>query len=323
MPLPRSLIHRWAVASLVLACVQAAAFDLQGHRGARGLAPENTLAAFDKALDIGVSTLELDVVLTRDGVPVISHDPALNPNLTRDANGQWLKAPTPVIQSLSLAELQRYDVGRLQPGTRYAGTYPEQQPADGQRIPTLAQLFERIHSRGDRAVRFNVELKLSPDEPSLTPSAEPFVKAVLAVIQEHGLARRVTLQSFDWRILAEARRQAPDISRSALTARLRSIDNLSDGRWTAGLTLSEHGGSVPRLVHASGAQVWSPYFGELTPALLREARSLGLKVVPWTVNDPAQIDTLLGWGVDGIISDFPDRVRKIMAARGMALPPGR
>jgi glycerophosphoryl diester phosphodiesterase len=312
-----------AAALLALATFGTAAFDLQGHRGTRGLAPENTLAGFERALDIGVTTLELDIHLTSDGVPVITHDPQLNPALTRAGGGQWVAEPAPLIMSMTLAQLQAYDVGRLKPDTRYAQTYPEQQPADGQRIPTLAQLFERIKARGDERVRFNIELKLTPQQPAVTPPPAAIVQATLDVIRLHRMEQRVSLQSFDWRILQEVKRQAPTIPLAALTIRQRSLDNLSDGRWTAGLTLAQHGGSVPKMVKAVGAQIWSPYFGELTPDLLREARSLGLKVIPWTVNDPSAIDNMLAWGVDGLITDYPDRARKAMAARGLALPPGR
>jgi glycerophosphoryl diester phosphodiesterase len=126
--------------ALLLGCA-APPFDLQGHRGARGLAPENTLAAFEAALAVGVVTLELDTVLTRDDVVVISHDATLNPDLTRDAGGRFIDGPGPAIRSLRLDELRSYDVGRLRPGSRYAQNFPEQVGVDGQRIPTLAELF--------------------------------------------------------------------------------------------------------------------------------------------------------------------------------------
>ena len=118
------------------------AFDLQGHRGARGLAPENTLAGFARALEIGVTTLETDLAVTKDGVIVLSHDPVLNPDIVRGPDGQWLAAPGPAINSLTLAELKRYDVGRIKPGTKYAQQFAGQTPVDGQRIPTLAELFD-------------------------------------------------------------------------------------------------------------------------------------------------------------------------------------
>jgi glycerophosphoryl diester phosphodiesterase len=305
------------------ACTAAAAFDLQGHRGARGLAPENTLAGFERTLDIGVTTLELDIHVTSDGVPVITHDPQLNPALTRNASGQWIAEAAPLVMAMTLAQIQTYDVGRLRPDTRYAQTYPEQKAVDGQRIPSLAQLFERVKARGDDKVRFNVELKLTPQEPAITPPPAQIVQATLEVIRAHGMLQRVNLQSFDWRILREAQRQAPEIPLAALTIRQSNFDNVSDGRWTAGITLAEHGGSVPRMVKAVGAQIWSPFWRELTPDLLREAKALGLKVIPWTVNDPPAIEQMLGWGVDGLITDYPDRARRAMAARGMPLPAGR
>jgi glycerophosphoryl diester phosphodiesterase len=298
----------------------AAAFDLQAHRGARGLAPENTLAAFDTALTLGVDTLELDTVLTRDGIVVVSHDATLNPNLTRDAAGRWIDAPGAAIRTLTLAELQRHDVGRLKPGTRYADGQPDQRPADGERIPTLAQVFERVKQRGDRRVRFNIETKLTPLAPELTPAPEEFARAVLAVIDAHGMRGRVSLQSFDWRTLRAAQRLAPEVPTVALSAQQSWLNNVAAPRWTDGLTLAE-AGSVPKLVKAAGAAVWSPYFGDLTAESLAQARELGLKVIVWTVNDPAAIERMLALGVDGIISDRPDRVRSAMAARGMALPP--
>jgi glycerophosphoryl diester phosphodiesterase len=297
----------------------ASAFDLQGHRGARGLAPENTLAAFDAALSLGVDTLELDTVLTRDAVVVVSHDAALNPNLTRDAQGRFVEAPGAPIRSLTLAELQRFDVGRLKPGTRYADNQPEQRSVDGERVPTLAQVFERVAQRRATRVRFNIETKLSPLVPELTPDPEAFVRALLEVIDRHGVRARVSLQSFDWRSLQVAQRIAPDIPTAYLSSQQSWGNNVADPRWTAGLSLAD-AGSVPKLVKAAGGTVWSPYFGDLTPELLSEARTLGLKVVVWTVNDPAGIERMLALGVDGIISDRPDRVRAAMAARGMALP---
>jgi len=117
------------------------AFDLQGHRGARGLLPENTLPSFARALSIGVTTLETDIAITSDGVLVISHDPALNPDITRGPDGSFLSGRGPLIVQTRWAELQRYDVGRINPASRYAQTFSAQQPVDGTRLPTLAELF--------------------------------------------------------------------------------------------------------------------------------------------------------------------------------------
>ena len=143
--------------------------DLQGHRGARGLWPENTLEGFARTLDLGVSTLELDVVPTRDGVLVVHHDRTLNPDITRDAAGRYLEPPGPAIFSLSLAEVQALDVGRIRAGTRYARSFASQQPIDGARIPRLRDLFRLVRERGDTRVRFAIETKLSPLNPAESP----------------------------------------------------------------------------------------------------------------------------------------------------------
>ena len=297
------------------------AFDLQGHRGARGLAPENTLAAFERALAEGVSTLELDIGITRDGVAVIAHDPKLNPNIVRDGSGQWLAETGPAIVDLDLAQLQRYDVGRLKPDTRYAQTYPQQQARDGERIPTLAALFERVKDLRARHVRFNIETKLTPEDAKTTVDPATFARTLLAVIDAHGMAPRVSIQSFDWRTLREVQRAAPAIPTVCLTVRQNWMDNVSSGRWTLGITPGEHGNLVPRMAKAAGCRAWSPYFGDLDAAGLAEARRLGLKTIPWTVNAAADIDRMLELNPDGIISDYPDRVREAMARRSMALPP--
>ena len=294
-------------------------FDLQGHRGARGLAPENTLAAFEAALALGVTTLELDTVMTRDNVVVISHDATLNPNFTRSADGAFIETPGPAIRGLTLAELKAFDVGRLRAGTRYAQGQPDQRAVDGERIPTLAELFELVQRRGADSVFFNIETKSSPLRPELTPEPERFVRAILAEAQRHRMTNRITLQSFDWRTLAAAQRAAPEVITVYLSSQQSWGNNVADARWTGGPTLAESG-SVPRMVKAAGGTIWSPYFGDLDEAKLREARQLGLQVVVWTVNEPADITRMLELGVDGIISDRPDRVRSSMAARGMALP---
>ncbi len=146
------------LASFLGAC--ATSFDLQGHRGTRGLAPENTLPAFAKALAIGVTTLELDTAITRDGVVVISHDPRVNADIARGADGRWLEARGPAIHDLAYAELLAYDVGRLKPGSAYAKSFPEQVAVDGTRIPRLADLFAMVEKSGNRTVRFDIETKV-------------------------------------------------------------------------------------------------------------------------------------------------------------------
>ena len=253
---------------------------MQGHRGARGHLPENTLAGFEHALALGVSTLELDVGVTRDGVVVIHHDRALNPDITRGPDGQWIAAPPPLIGELSFAELQRYDVGRIRPGSAYARRFPDQRAVDGARIPRLADILTW-------PARFNIETKISPEAPRESLPPEPFARAVIAEVRKAGAAARTTIQSFDWRTLKVVEREAPEMATAYLTGS-RNAD--------------------PAQVHAAGGRIWSPDFTTLTPQKVAEAHRLGLKLIPWTVNEPADIARVLGMRVDGIISDYPDRV---------------
>ncbi len=296
-------------------------FDLQAHRGGRGLAPENTLDAFSNAIALGVDTLELDIGLSADGVVVISHDMRLNPDHTRDATGAWLAAAGPSLRTLTLQQLQSYDVGRIKPDSAYARQFARQRPHDGERLPTLAQLFERVRAQpGAARVRFNIETKIDPTRPGDSAPPETMVRALLAEIDRAGMAQRVTIQSFDWRTLALVAQLAPPLPRAYLT----SARTLADGRWTAGLQPAAFD-SVPQLVKAAGGTgtlIWSPAFAELTPALLREAHALGLQVLPWTVNQPADMTRLIGWGVDGLITDYPDLLREAMRAGGLPLPAG-
>jgi glycerophosphoryl diester phosphodiesterase len=275
-----------AVLTALMLSQTTGAFDLQGHRGARGHAPENTLPGFERALAIGVDTLELDVGVTRDGVVVIHHDRRLNPDLARGPDGKWVSAPAPTIHSLTFEQLQTYDVGRIRPGSEYAQRFPQQKPIDGTRIPRLAELFALAPPR----VRFNIETKLVPEAPDETLAPEPFARAVIAEVRKAGLAGRTTIQSFDFRTLAVVQREAPEIA-------------------TAYLTSGKKGEAIPRMVHEAKGAIWSPNFQDLDTRALAVSRELRIKVIPWTVNEPADIARVLEMKVDGIISDYPDRVR--------------
>ena len=330
------MIRTMAVAALALSLGcggSVVAFELQGHRGARGLAPENTLPAFEKALAVGVTTLELDTGITRDGVVVVAHDPSLNPDIVRGPDGKWLEKRGPAIHELTFDELQRYDVGRLKPESNYARRYPEQAAVDGTRIPRLADVFALVKKSGNESVRFNIETKVSPLAPAETAAPEVFARAVVDEIRKAGMAPRASIQSFDWRTLQVVQKVAPEVETVYLSARQKFLDTICTGvgagspatpaadcqpsPWTAGFQLREHG-SVPKMVKAAGGKVWSPEYRDIDAAKLKEARDLGLRVVVWTVNDPAAIARMLDLGVDGIISDRPDLVRAELSRRGLA-----
>jgi len=300
------------------------AFDIQGHRGARGLAPENTMAAFARAVAIGVTTLETDVAVTRDGVLVISHDPFLNPDLVRAPDGRWLPAKGPAIRALTLAELKQYDIGRLNPESAYAKQFPEQKAHDGERFPTLAELVDFVQA-GGKPLRLNIETKITPANPDETVDAGTFARLVVDAIRTAGLAQRATIQSFDWRTLVQAKKFAAEIETVCLTIESDNMDTVQrksgqPSAWHAGLDLAAHGGSLPRLARAAGCGTWSPFWRNVTAESVAEAHALGIKVLPWTVNNPADMARLIDMKVDGLISDYPDRLRKAAADKGVALP---
>lgn len=314
-----------AVLSLVILSLSApaVAFDLQGHRGARGLAPENTLPAFATALSLGVTTLEFDVNLSKDGKLVVGHDPVLQPHLAR-LGDKWIAAPGPAIWHSTAQELLQYDVGRLDPASRYGQTYPEQKPIDGTRMPLLDQVFALAAKGGNNNVRFNIETKLNPAKPDESAPPEQFATALVLAIRQAGLGHRSSIQSFDWRTLKAAAALAPEIPRVHLTIEGTNSDNVQRGRpdtspWLGGLDADDFT-STPALVKAAGGQVWSPFWRNVTPELVAEAHRLGLQVIPWTVNEPAEMDRLIAMKVDGLISDYPDRLRSAMQARGLPLP---
>ena len=309
--------------ALLLAAAPAAAFDLQGHRGARGVYPENTLPAFAHALTVGVTTLELDIGISADDRIVVAHDRRLNADFTRGPDGRYLERPTPTLRSLTLARIKTFDVGVAHPGGGTVQGFPRQKAVPGTRMPTLEEVAALVRKSGNGAVRFNIETKISPLAADETADPETFARLLVAELRRLGIAPRATIQSFDWRTLALAAKIAPEIPRVCLTIQQGNTPNVppqGKSPWLAGHDPADHGGSVPRLVKAAGCAAWSPFWRDVTDAAIKEAKAIGLPVVVWTVNRQDEIEAFIARGVDGIITDFPEAGRAAMAARGLALP---
>jgi glycerophosphoryl diester phosphodiesterase len=260
----------------------------------------------------------MDAHLTADGEVVIYHDPKLKPEITRTADGQWLKEPGQGIRSLTMRQLRSYDVGRLKPRTRYAWRYPHQKPVDGERIPTLGEIIALIKKTGNNTVQFWIETKTLPLEPELTPSPETVADAVISLVRKAGVADRTVLQSFDWRCLVHAQKVAPEVTTAYLSSQSGKKDTIQVGRpgtspWTAGLDIDDFGGSVPRAVHAAGGQYWCPRHNQVDREQVALAHSLGLKVGVWTPNSRRSMRRLIAMGVDGIITDRPDLLKEVVA----------
>ncbi len=292
--------------------------DLQGHRGARGLAPENTLAGFRRALAVGVTTLEMDLALTADGVVVVHHDERLNPDTTRDADGAFIDPSRSVpIRSLTYEQLSVFDVGRLRPGSEYAARFVDQEPVDGEHIPTLAEVLALAEEVSGGTIRYNLEIKRTPTSPEDTAEPATFVQAVLEVVRGAGTTDRTTFQSFDFACIDALFAVDDGLELACLTS-LEVDDPLP---WLGGRNLDDFEGSLVRLVGSVPCQTWSPRFADLDATLVREAHDFHLRVVPWTINEPEAIAQAYDMGVDGIISDRPERVRDFLLTRSAPLPP--
>ena len=304
----------WAASVTMVVSMPAGAFDLQAHRGGRGLTPESTLAGFRNAIALGVTTLETDLAVTKDDVLVLSHEPHLNPDLVRGPDGKWLEGAGPTIHSLTLAELKTYDIGRLNPATKYGQQFPAQTPHDGERFPTLAELY----AMAGPGIRFNIETKIDPTKPDQTVDPAHFARLTVEAIRTAKMQRRTTIQSFDWRTLIEAKRLAPEIETVCLTIESRDMNTVGPkpSPWLAGLDV-KNSGSILQLARIAGCSAWSPFWRNVTAATIVEAHALGLKVIPWTVNDPAEMKRLIDLKVDGLITDYPDRGMTVLGEKGL------
>ena len=254
-----------------------------GHRGARAVRPENTLAAFAYALQAGVDAIELDLAVTRDDHLVVSHDPLVNGDLCLDPDGRRL-TDRPPIRSLTLDEVRRFDCGTL-----HNPRFPDQVPVPGQRIPTFEEVLALLREPAGRdgpPARLLVEMKTVPGRPDLGPPPDRLAGLVVAAVHASGLADRLTIQSFDHRVLTAVRALDPSIALSALVAENRPADPVAVAR-------------------AAGAGVLAPHHEWIGADDVRALHEAGLKVLPWTANGTAAWDRLLDLGVDGIITDDP------------------
>lgn len=279
--------------------------EIIGHRGARGLFPENTLEGFHATHALGVRAFELDVGLTRDGVAVVHHDLALNPALARDGAGHWIPEPGTPIHHLTFARIQTFDVGRILPGSLYRLRHRHQAAIDGARIPALEAVLRQFPD-----TRFIVELKTDPRFPEQTACPIRIAEAALAAVDAAGAADRVIFESFDWRGPRHIRRLRPALPMAWLT---RDETVRDAALWWDGARV-EDAGSVPAAVLAQGGQIWAPAWETLRRADIDLAHRLGLRVIPWTVNQIRPMRRLIAWGVDGLITDRPDRAAAVQSA---------
>ncbi|MFA5161369.1 MAG: glycerophosphodiester phosphodiesterase family protein [Elusimicrobiales bacterium] len=326
--------------------------QVYAHRGMRSFLPENTLPAYDAALRLGVDWVDMDVILTKDGQVLVSHDMALNPDITRGPDGKFIAENKESLKTLSteeraafnrkyavlgmtLEQTRVFDVGRLNRSSAYSRFFPDQTAIDGTKMPPLREVLEHVSRIAGSGVGFQLEMKTDPAHPEYSPDPAAFAKAVYGAVSAAGALDRTEIQAFDFRCLYELQKLNPKVKTAYLTSRdnerggeddFFSPDAAAAGRWTGGKLVKNYGNSIPRMVKELGGFAWEPEDAQLTRQSLDEARGLGLKVVVWswpekngTAFDPAMMARLIDWGVDGIITDDPGRLSSMLAARGLRL----
>jgi len=313
-------------------------FDLQAHRGGLGLTVENSLASFSRALDIGVTTLELDVQITEDGHAVVTHDrdPSTRkcvdttPPVTGDPEFPYVPG-TRYIKDLTLAQVRTIDCGSLT-----LPEFPGQEASPGAPMPLLSEVFALVNDRRAHQVTLNIETKVEAGAPQQTAPREQFVQVVAHEVRAAGLLDQVTVQSFDWGALMRMREVAPELPIVALTNGQQFLQAGQPGAspWLGGIDIDDFGGDLVAAVASFDADAVSPVHGNpqngrvgdagyapyTTRAMVEDAHAAGLRVIPWTVDDVATMASLIDIGVDGLITDYPDRLRALMADNGFKLP---
>ncbi|MFD0792751.1 glycerophosphodiester phosphodiesterase [Mucilaginibacter litoreus] len=272
-----------------ISCAQKT-FDKQGHRGGRGLMPENTIAAMKKAVDLGV-TLEMDISFTKEKLPIVSHDQYINPKFSLKANGDTLtfaEAKKARLYDLTYQQIESYDVG-----SKFYPQFPQQKKIPAH-IPLLSALIDSVEAyarqRGLPPPHYNIETKTSPKGDNIEhPAPQEFVDRLIDVLEKQGILKRVIIQSFDSRTLEIVHHAYPDVPTAWLVSNKKTLNqNL------AALTFTP--------------SIYSPEHSMVTSEDIITCHKRGIKVIPWTVNDPQKIQDLKTLGVDGIISDYPDRL---------------
>ncbi|WP_374026059.1 glycerophosphodiester phosphodiesterase [Mycobacterium sp. HNNTM2301] len=298
------------------AAAQAQAFDLQAHRGGRGETTEESLRAFAKSLELGVSTLELDINITRDDQPLVWHDPTIDAEKCADTGPAFAGDPQypyvgKLVRQLTLAQIRTLDCGRR------LAEFPDAEVVRGNKIAVLPEVFTLADSYR-AAVRYNIETKVAADRPGTSAEPQQFVDVILAAVRSAGKVGQVEIESFDWRTLPLVRQAEPSIPLVALY----NEETWAPGSpWLAGEDPVAIGDPVIG-AKLAGADIVSPAYQLVTgEPYVDRAHALGLQVIPWTVDDAAAMRELIADGADGLITDYPTLLRGVLAELGMPLPP--
>lgn len=284
---------------------------IYGHRGARGEYPENTIEGFKHTFSLQIKAIEFDVLISKDNVPTIYHNFTLNKDLTKDGNNNWLPTDDIKIYEKTFEEIKTYNVGGIDSNSKYGKTFSKQKTIETARIPSLKDLLELVKSSG-KDIFLNLEIKSSPYKQDLIPNPSEMVKLILKDINDYSLVDQTLISSFDWRILKEVKKQNSNILRGYLSLQQgQSKTIFEDSLWVDGKFSSLELFELPKVIKSLDGHVWCPFYRDVTKENVQQAHDLGLAVNAWTVNDEEDILRMIDYSIDGIITDYPEKVKKI------------
>ncbi|WP_299364620.1 glycerophosphodiester phosphodiesterase family protein [Winogradskyella sp.] len=274
-----------------MSCNSEKEVDIQGHRGCRGLLPENSLPAFEKAIDLGVHTLELDIAITKENEVVVSHEPFMSRTICFNPEGEII--PEDMDMAYNLYEMTHEEIKQFNCGSKFHPIYPEQKKIKTYK-PLLSEVFELAKAKKNN-IKFNIEIKSKPTYYGIyTPHPEAYVKIVLDEIEKYDMFSHVNLQSFDLAILEEIKKQSP--------------------KMPVALLIDEDETIKAKLAKLSyQPEIISPYFKLLSQQDIENYQSQGYLIIPWTINEAKDMKIMLDWHVDGIITDYPDKLIKMLS----------
>ena len=288
---------------------------IYGHRGARGDLPENTLDSFKYLFENNINAYETDILISKDSIPVITHDFRLDPSLTKDEEGDWITDENIKIFDLTYNEILKYDVGSLNKLTRYGRRFLNQRSLENQKIPKLDELLELSSKNLSQDIIINLEIKSTPDEKNLTPNPKEMVQIVLNDIKKSNLQDKIIISSFDWRILREVKNQSPEISRAYLTFQQEKGLKIkktiySKSPWIDHIPLTIVY-DLPKIIKELGGSAWHPYYKDINKKAVKDAHDYNLPVNVWTVNDEYNMLKMIEYEVDGIMTDYPLKLKEL------------
>jgi glycerophosphoryl diester phosphodiesterase len=282
---------------------------IYGHRGARGDLPENTLESFKYLFENNIYAYETDILISKDFIPVITHDFRLDPSYTKDINDNWIEDEKIKIIDLTYDQILQFDVGTLNKLSKYGRKFINQKSLQNQKIPKLSELLKLTSDNIVEDLLINLEIKSTPIEKNLTPEPDEMVKIIIDEVSRSNLEGRIIYSSFDWRVLREVKERDSKIPRAYLTSGVKG--KIYDKSPWLDFTPLHNGVELPELIKALGGSAWHPNYQDVNKEIIKISHDKGLPVNVWTVNRESDMLRMIDYGVDGIMTDYPLKLKEL------------